>query len=116
MTRIGLLDYGMGNLRSAEKALEHVGATVERITAPDAAGGADGLVLPGVGAFPEAMQRLRAQGLDALCHGWVADGRPLLGICLGMQLLFGHSSEHGGADGLGLVGGEVTALEAPGLK
>ena len=114
--RIALLDYGMGNLRSAEKALERVGGTVERTGDPEAASGADGLVLPGVGAFPEAMRRLTAQGLDELCRDWAASGRPLLGICLGMQLLFKSSSENEGAEGLALLEGEVRALDAPGLK
>ena len=114
--RIALLDYGMGNLRSAEKALERVGATVDRTTDADAASAADGLVLPGVGAFPEAMRRLRAQGFDQLCGDWAARQRPLLGICLGMQLLFSSSTENQGADGLGLLEGRVRELDAPGLK
>lgn len=113
---VGILDYGMGNLRSAEKALEHVGADVSRVTDPDAAGDAHGLVLPGVGAFPEAMRRLRQHGFDALARDWAAAARPLLGICLGMQLLFEASTENEGANGLGLIGGEVSALDAPGLK
>jgi len=113
---ISILDYGMGNLRSAEKALERVGADVARTTDAGSAARAEGLVLPGVGAFPEAMRRLRAAGFDELCRTWVADGRPLLGICLGMQLLFGSSTENEGAEGLGLLEGEVGALEAPGLK
>jgi imidazole glycerol-phosphate synthase subunit HisH len=114
--RIALLDYGMGNLRSAEKALERVGAAVYRTAYPDAASTADGLVLPGVGAFPEAMRRLAAQGLDELCRDWAAGGRPLLGICLGMQLLFSSSTENEGGQGLGLLDGEVRELDAPGLK
>jgi imidazole glycerol-phosphate synthase subunit HisH len=113
---IHILDYGMGNLRSAEKALERVGAVVKRVSEPDAARVADGLVLPGVGAFPEAMRRLAAQGFDKLCSEWVGEGRPLLGICLGMQLLFEASTEGEGAGGLGLLDGEVNQLEAPGLK
>jgi len=113
---ICILDYGMGNLRSAEKAFEHVGATVRRITGAGEAEGFDGLVLPGVGAFPEAMRRIRALGFDELATGWASAGRPLLGICLGMQLLFESSEENEGADGLGLLGGGVGALEAPGLK
>ena len=116
VARIGILDYGMGNLRSAENALERVGARAERITEADGVAAADGLVLPGVGAFPEAMRRLRSLGLDALAREWAGAGRPLLGICLGMQLLFERSAEHGGADGLGLLEGEVSALDAPGLK
>jgi imidazole glycerol-phosphate synthase subunit HisH len=114
--RIALLDYGMGNLRSAEKALERVGASVERTTDAETASGADGLVLPGVGAFPEAMRRLGAHGFDELCRDWAARDRPLLGICLGMQLLFSSSTENEGAEGLGLLEGEVRELDAPGLK
>ncbi|MEO8092919.1 MAG: imidazole glycerol phosphate synthase subunit HisH [bacterium] len=114
--RLAILDYGMGNLRSVEKALERVGAQVERTTGVESAAEADGLVLPGVGAFPEAMRRLRAEGFDRLCTEWAADGRPLLGICLGMQLLFESSTENGGAEGLGLLRGNVTELDAPGLK
>jgi imidazole glycerol-phosphate synthase subunit HisH len=113
---IAILDYGMGNLRSAEKALERVGADVRRVTDPAGAAGADGIVLPGVGAFPEAMRRLRERGFDALSHEWAQAGKPLLGICLGMQLLFDSSTENEGAKGLGLIEGEVTALDAPGLK
>ena len=116
MTKIAILDYGMGNLRSAEKALERVGAEVDRATEPGQASDADGLVLPGVGAFPEAMRRLRERGFDSLVREWAEAGRPLLGICLGMQLLFSSSEENEGAQGLGLIEGPVTPLDAPGLK
>jgi imidazole glycerol-phosphate synthase subunit HisH len=112
---IGIVDYGMGNKRSVEKALEHVGAR-PRITADhDELRAADAIVLPGVGAFPEAMRRLRASGLDELVRERAAAGVPLLGICLGMQLLFDASDEHEGAAGLGLLGGACTALAAPKL-
>jgi len=113
---IAILNYGMGNLRSVEKALERVGAEVVVTADPQAAGAADGVILPGVGAFPAAMRRLRELELDALVAERLGAGTPVLGICLGLQLLFERSTEHGGADGLGLVPGEVTALEAPGLK
>ncbi len=114
--QIVVLDYGMGNLRSVEKALEHVGAGA-RITAdPDAIRAADGLVLPGVGAFPRAMERIRATGLDRLIAERAAARTPILGICLGLQLLFERSEELGGAAGLGLLPGAVTRLDAPGLK
>jgi glutamine amidotransferase len=113
---IAILNYGMGNLRSVEKALERVGAEARVTGDPDAAMAADGVVLPGVGAFPAAMQRLRELELDVLVAERLASGAPVLGICLGVQLLFGRSTEHGGAEGLGLVPGEVTAIEAPGLK
>jgi imidazole glycerol-phosphate synthase subunit HisH len=105
----------MGNRRSVEKALERVGAS-PRITADhDAIRAADGLVLPGVGAFPEAMRRIAALGLDEVLRERVAAGAPLLGICLGMQLLFERTTEHEGAAGLGILAGEVTALRAPRL-
>ena len=112
---IGIVDYGMGNKRSVEKALEHVGAR-PRITADhDELRSADALVLPGVGAFPEAMRRLRAGGLDELVRERAGAGVPLLGICLGMQLLFESSTEHEGEAGLGLLAGTCTALRAPKL-
>src|ERR1700710_3329948 len=111
-----VLDYGMGNLRSVEKALEHVGARATIGADPDEARAADGLILPGVGAFPRAMERIRATGLDGLIAERAAAGTPILGICLGLQLLFERSDELGGADGLGLLPGAVTALAAPGLK
>ena len=116
VARIRVLDYGMGNLRSVAKALERVGANV--VVTEDAARAreADGVVLPGVGAFPRAMARVRRLGFDALIADRVEAGRPVLGICLGMQLLFESSSEQGGTQGLGVFEGEVRELEAPGLK
>lgn len=106
----------MGNLRSVEKALEHVGARAAIGADPDQVRAADGLILPGVGAFPRAMERIRATGLDELIAERAAAGTPILGICLGLQLLFERSEELGGAEGLGLLPGPVTALDAPGLK
>ena len=113
---IALVDYGMGNRRSVEKALEHVGANVARTADRDEIAAADAIVLPGVGAFPEAMRRLAALGLIELLRERAQAGVPLLGICLGMQLLFDRSDEHEGAAGLGLLPGAVTRLDAPGLK
>jgi len=112
---IAVLDYGMGNLRSVEKALEHVGAPSVITAAHDEIRAADGVILPGVGAFPEAMRNVAALGLDELLRERAASGVPLLGICLGQQLLFERSDEHEGAAGLGLLGGSVTALRAPKL-
>jgi imidazole glycerol-phosphate synthase subunit HisH len=110
---IAIVDYGMGNRRSVEKALEHVGAE-PRLTADHAViAAADGIVIPGVGAFPEAMRRFRAAGLDDLIRERAAAGVPVLGLCLGMQLLFDGSDEHEGSTGLGLLPGRVTALQAP---
>jgi imidazole glycerol-phosphate synthase subunit HisH len=113
VSTVALVDYGMGNRRSVEKALEHVGATVARTADPDDIRAADAVVVPGVGAFPEAMRRLNAAGLDEVIRERAEGGTPVLGICLGMQLLFERSAEHEGAQGLGLLPGEVTALEAP---
>jgi glutamine amidotransferase len=116
MASIAILNYGMGNLRSVEKALERVGAQAEATSDPQAARAADGLILPGVGAFPAAMEKVRELELDLLVAERLSSGTPVLGICLGLQLLFERSAERGGADGLGLVPGEVTALDARGLK
>jgi glutamine amidotransferase len=113
---VALIDYGMGNRRSVEKALEHVGADVARTADREEIAAAEAIVLPGVGAFPEAMRRLGALGLVDAIREHAADGVPLLGICLGMQLLFDASEEHEGAAGLGLLPGTVTRLDAPGLK
>jgi len=116
MTRIAILDYGMGNLRSVEKGLQRVGADAVRTRDPEVASAADGLVVPGVGAFPEAMLRIRELELDDLIARRAAEGTPILGICLGMQLLFDSTTEHGGAPGLGLLPGPVEPLRASGLK
>ena len=113
---ICILDYGMGNLRSVEKALEHVGARAPIANDAESVRSADGLILPGVGAFPKAMEGVRRLGLDELIEERRAVGVPILGICLGLQLLFDSSTELGGAEGLGLLPGEVAELEAPGLK
>ena len=114
--RLALLDYGMGNMRSAEKALEHLGAEVDRTTDTALASRADGLVLPGDGAFPRAARRVRELGFDVLVAERLAAGVPVLGICVGMQLLFEGSDELGGAEGLGVLPGRVVALDAPGLR
>ena len=113
---IAVLDYGMGNRRSVQKALEHVGAEVDLTAEHRRLRTADGLVVPGVGAFPRAMHRLREQGLDTVIRDLAAEGRPLLGICLGMQLLFERSLELTPTEGLGLLPGEVTPLQAGGLR
>ncbi len=113
---VAILDYGMGNLRSAEKAFEHVGARAPITRDHDVVRAADGVVLPGVGAFPKAMAAVRERGLDELLRERRAAGVPILGICLGMQLLFESSDEHGGAEGVGLLSGRIEALDAPGLK
>lgn len=114
--RIGIVNYGMGNLRSVERALERVGAEPLVSSEPAELAGSDGLVLPGVGAFPKAMIRIRESGLETLLRERAAAGTPLLGICLGMQLLFDSSTEHGGADGLGLLPGPVRGMASEGVK
>jgi imidazole glycerol-phosphate synthase subunit HisH len=116
MTRIAILDYGMGNLRSVEKALERVGAEAEITADRTRAEAADGVILPGVGAFPRAMERVREIALDELVAGRIEAGVPVLGICLGMQLLFESSVENEGATGLSLLDGVVGPLEANGYK
>jgi glutamine amidotransferase len=113
---VGVVDYGMGNRRSVEKALEHVGARPLRSGDPERLRACAGLVLPGVGAFPRAMRNLRELGLDELLRERVLAGVPVLGICLGMQLAFESSTELGGADGLGILAGEVRALSSGSLK
>ncbi len=114
--RICILDYGMGNLRSVEKALQRVGAEPLISADPEPARAADGIVLPGVGAFPAAMTRIRDLGLDQLLEDRDVRAKPILGICLGLQLLFASSTELGGARGLDLLEGEVTELRSGSLK
>jgi imidazole glycerol-phosphate synthase subunit HisH len=111
-----VLDYGMGNLRSVEKGLERSGAQPSVTRDHPTIRAADGVVLPGVGAFPRAMQNLRELGLDTLLRELVSEGVPTLGICLGLQLFFESSGENEGAEGLGLLKGTVERLPAPGLK
>jgi glutamine amidotransferase len=106
----------MGNLRSVEKALEKVGVTAVRTADRERARNADGVILPGVGAFPKAMERVRELGLDALVADRLSEGRPVLGICLGMQLLFDSSHENEGDRGIGLLPGSVAPLPANGHK
>ena len=115
---VGIVDYGMGNRRSVEKALERVGARAVVTADHDALMAADGLIVPGVGAFPAAMASLRALGLDELVVRRAQAGTPVLGLCLGMQLLFERSVELGGDEGLGLLPGRVVGLapDPPALK
>jgi glutamine amidotransferase len=116
VTRVAILDYGMGNLRSVEKALEHVGAVPDRTSDHDRVRAAEAIVLPGVGAFRRAMEAVRDRGFDELLRERVGSGVPVMGLCLGMQLLFDSSTELGGAEGLGLLPGEVRELDTGGLK
>jgi imidazole glycerol-phosphate synthase subunit HisH len=110
---IAILDYGMGNLRSVAKALEHVGAEPVLTNSAARIREADRVVLPGVGAMPKAMEKVRALGLDRLLRERVKAGVPVLGLCMGMQLLFESTEEHGGAEGIGLLRGRVVRLEGP---
>jgi imidazole glycerol-phosphate synthase subunit HisH len=114
--RIAVVDYGMGNRRSVQKALEHVGALAAITGEIAELEASDGLVVPGVGAFPMAMRRLNELGLASAILDRAAAGTPILGICLGMQILFDSSEEIEPSTGLGLIPGAVRALEADGLR
>lgn len=107
--RAGVVDYRMGNLASVSKALERIGAEAFVSDEPGALAGADLVVLPGVGNFAAGMANLEQLGLDGFLAGWAEAGRPLLGICMGMQLLF-ERSEEGDAKGLGILPGSVVRL------
>jgi glutamine amidotransferase len=107
---IAVLDYGIGNLRSAEKALLHVGAEARLVASPAEADSAVGVVLPGVGNFGACATALRASGLDRVVTDAVAAGKPMLGVCVGFQLLFEDSEESPGVAGLGVFEGTVARL------
>jgi glutamine amidotransferase len=107
---IAVLDYGIGNLRSAEKALQHVGADASLVQDPSAAAGAAGVVLPGVGNFGCCMDALRASGLDRVALEAVTGGQPFLAICVGMQMLYEGSDESPEVAGLGVLPGRIRLL------
>ena len=116
---IAVVDYGVGNLYSLTCSLGHIGAECAVTREENALRAADRIILPGVGAFGDAAAKLRALGLDALLRDLTRQGKPLMGICLGMQLLFEKSHEYGEHAGLGLIPGEVRPLApvlAPGAK
>ena len=113
---IAILDYGMGNRRSVQKALEHVGARAPITSDPTLLESCDGIVIPGVGAFPRAMANLRERGLVDALRRLAEVGRPVLGICLGMQLLFESSDELEPTAGLGLLPGSVSRLASGSLR
>ena len=108
--RIAVVDYGIGNLRSAEKALQHLGADARLTSDARDIEHAHAVVLPGVGNFGACMRALRASGLEAPTRAAAVDGRPFLGICVGMQMLFEGSDESPGVDGLGIIKGRITRL------
>lgn len=105
--RLGLVDYGSGNLRSVQRALEYSGASVVHVTREVDAKGCSALVVPGVGSFGDCARQLREAGLWEFIRGWLADGLPYLGICLGYQLLFEASEESPGVEGFGALKGKV---------
>ncbi|MBO9598144.1 MAG: imidazole glycerol phosphate synthase subunit HisH [Cohnella sp.] len=108
---IAIIDYGMGNLHSVSKAVERLGCEAVVTSDPATILAAEGAILPGVGAFGDAMGYLRETGLDAVVKQYAATGKPLLGICLGMQLLFAESEEHGLNKGLNLLPGRVVRFQ-----
>ncbi len=110
MTRIAVVDYGIGNLRSAEKALQHLGADARLTDHPDEIAEAAAVVLPGVGNFGACMTALRESGLEPVTRAAATDGRPFLGICVGMQMLFDGSDESPTVPGLGIVAGRISRL------
>jgi glutamine amidotransferase len=114
--RVAVVDYGMGNRRSVQKALEHVGARAAIARDHEELRAADGLVVPGVGAFPLAMRHLHELGLAQVIRERASESTPILGVCLGMQLLFERSVELEPSDGLGLIEGHVTRLHSGGLR
>ena len=116
MMKITIIDYGMGNLHSAAKALEKVGAQVTVTRDPELVRQADKVILPGVGAFGDCMKNLNERGLAPVIHEVIAAGKPFLGICVGLQMLFEGSEEDPGVAGLGIFKGLVRKIVAPGLK
>ena len=116
MKKIAIIDYGMGNLHSAAKAFEKIGANVIVTRDPDEVRRADQVVLPGVGAFGDCMANLNERELAPVIHEVIAAGKPFLGICVGLQLLFEGSEEDPGVPGLGIFKGMVRKILSPGLK
>lgn len=114
--RLGVVDYGSGNLRSVCKALEAAGGTASLVDCAEKMEGIDALVVPGVGAFAHCAGNLQAAGLWEPVREWVLSGRPYLGICLGYQLLFESSEESPGTEGLGVLKGRVVRFHPNGLK
>ena len=105
--KIGIIDFGLGNLFSIDQALKHLGADVTIVKNSESVREYDGLILPGVGAFGEAMESIKSLKFDLVLCEWVTQNKPLLGVCLGMQLLFEKSEEFGVFNGLGFIKGQV---------
>jgi glutamine amidotransferase len=116
MSETVIIDYGMGNLRSVEKALMAVGDQAVISEDPEVVRHSDRLILPGVGAFGDAMSNLKQAGLDLAIRDAVAEGKPLLGLCLGLELLFSESEEFGRHEGLNLIPGHVRKFEETALR
>jgi glutamine amidotransferase len=116
MSETVIIDYGMGNLRSVEKALMAVGDPAVISQDPEVVRHSDRLILPGVGAFGDAMSNLKQAGLDLAIRDAVAEGKPLLGLCLGLELLFSESEEFGRHEGLNLIPGHVRKFEETALR
>ena len=114
--RLGLIDYGSGNLRSVSKALEAAGARITRLEQGPIAGGFDAIVLPGVGAFGDSVNQLKNRDLFVPIQKWLNDGRRFLGVCLGFQLLFESSEESPGVAGLGIFEGQVRKFSQERVK
>ena len=114
--KLGVIDYGSGNLRSVCKAIEAAGSTPSLVTAPSGLDSLDAIVVPGVGAFAHCAENLRATGLWNPVREWALSGRPYLGICLGYQLLFESSEESPGIEGLGVLKGRVVRFSDSALK
>jgi glutamine amidotransferase len=113
---LALIDYGSGNIHSVINALRHEGADVELVSEPARLADADGIVLPGVGAFGDCVRGLQTRGLWDPLAAWLAADKPFLGICVGYQMLFEDSEESPGVSGFGFFGGKVKRFSTPGLK
>jgi glutamine amidotransferase len=112
MKNVTIIDYDMCNMLNVARAFEHCGASVHIADKPDSVASADRLVLPGVGAFPDCMRELRSRGFEDPIREFARTGRPMLGICVGMQALFDESEEFGRTNGLGMMPGKVVAIPA----
>jgi imidazole glycerol-phosphate synthase subunit HisH len=113
---VAIVDYDAGNTLSVTRALEKVGAKVDLTPDPERVGAADAVVLPGVGAFGDCMRKLRERGMDEACREAFLSGKPFLGVCVALQVVFEGSEESPGVAGLGILEGEVVRFEGEGLK